>query len=177
MDSTLTRTLSSLSHLACLIDGSPGGGVAAELGRRFAPVGARLSLVHVDDTPCCPLVSPMGDVWLLDPDAVRAAAEEALSRAVALRPEAAGVLLRGDRAPELCRWAREARADLLLVPYSRPGRLRRALRGDPLAFLDRHSPCAVVAVEASGEWAWRVRTEDGEAPAPAAVLDGVSCPA
>jgi len=119
----------------------------------------------------------MGDVWLPDPEAVHAALETWVAGEVARRRGAKGVLLRGDPGPELCRWATEARPDLLVVPSPRPGRLRRALGGNPWAFLDRHAPCDVIAVEASGAWTWRVRLE-GEQHAPfTATPSGLPCPA
>lgn len=175
MTPPVTETLPPVRHLACLIDGSPSGGAAAELGRRCAPVGARLSLVHVDVTPCCPVVSPMGDAWLPDPEAVMAAAQAWLAGEVARRRGTTGVLLRGYPGPELCRWATEAAPDLLVVPSGGGGRLRRALLGDPWTFLDRHAPCAVVEVGASGSWTWRNGHHAVPRTGPAPALRGASC--
>ena len=115
-------------------DFSAAAGAAAEVARELAvQMNARLHVVHV--------VPPF-----TDPVQEKDRLEREVSR---LGPPAEAVLLSGRAAPELLRYARDKRVDLIVVgSHGRTG-LSRALLGSVAEQIVRLAPCLVLTVPAT----------------------------
>jgi len=135
-------------RVACCVDGPEGGAALDEAARIAALGGGRLVLVHVAEPPGRfsggrTAWSPPEDELAAD---IAAEARAWLKRMAGEAGAADAVVLQGsDPAEEIITWAREARADLLVVHPRRHGVVHRSL-GSVTARLARDAPCPVVVV-------------------------------
>jgi nucleotide-binding universal stress UspA family protein len=139
-----------MEHVACCVADSEGG-PALDVATRLASLtGARLTLVHVAESPSLfsggrTAWSPPEDVLAEDIVAQARAWVEPLGRAAGA---AEAVVLQGhDPAEEILAWAPDARCDMLVVNPRARGGLPRAL-GSVTARLARDAPCPVLVVPA-----------------------------
>jgi len=135
-------------QVACCVDGPEGGAALDEAARIVALAGGRLVLVHVAELPG--RFSGGRTAWSPPEDELAAdIAAEARTWLERMADEAgaaeAVVLQGGDPAEEIVAWAREARADLLVVHPHRRGVVHHSL-GSVTVHLAREAPCPVMVV-------------------------------
>jgi len=136
-------------HVACCVaDPADEGPALAEARRLAALSGARLSLVHVVETPAA--FTGGRSPW--SPPEERVAAELIEQARAELAPAAANagsaevVVLQGDDpSSEVLAWARSEDCDLLVACRRRPG-IARVILGSFARRLVRDAPCPVVLV-------------------------------
>ena len=138
-------------HVACCVEGPDDAGPALPEAVRVAELsGARLSLVHVAESP---RRFSGGRTTRTPPEDVLAAEIVGEARAW-LEPMASGidgaeaVVLQGsDPAEEILAWAREAGCELIVVHPRRRG-VARLVLGSVAARLAREAPCPLMLVPA-----------------------------
>jgi hypothetical protein len=158
------RPRPAFAHVGCLIDGSDSSPAAILAADAVRAPGGRLSVLFCDTTPACPLIFPMGEVWVPDLAAIRRSTEAWLAGLVGSIERAEAVLLDGPASWSLPAWARETKADLVVMePPRSPGGLRR----QRLAKLSRSLPCPLLVLP--GTAAARHRGAGREAPEAALV--------
>jgi nucleotide-binding universal stress UspA family protein len=140
-------------HVACCVEGPDAGPSLDEAVRIASLGGARLSVVHVADTPS--RFAGGRSVWSPPEEAIAAGiledARPWLERLAAGSGGAEAVLLQGsDPAEEILAWARRAACDLLVVHPRRSGVVATVL-GSVTARLVREAPCPVMVVPPPGQ--------------------------
>lgn len=136
-------------HVACCLSDATAEGPALAEARRLAALsGARLSLVHVVETPAA--FSGGRSPW--SPPEERVAGELIEQARAELAPAAADagsadvVVLQGDDpSSEVLDWGRREGCDLLVACRRRPG-IARVILGTFATRLVRDAPCPVVLV-------------------------------
>lgn len=135
-------------RIGCCVDDTPASMVALDQARAlWEPGGAALSLVHVAPLPL--IVDTVDGAEVASPrdiNAVQRAWLEALAHEV---PGAQPVFLEGLAGPEICRWADEAGADLLVAARHHGG-WEAAVLGSVTRHLVDHAPCPVLVVRPDG---------------------------
>jgi nucleotide-binding universal stress UspA family protein len=139
-------------HVACCVEDVAASERALDEAGRIAGLsGARLSLVHVVETPAA--FTGGRSPW--SPPEERVAAELVERARAELEPAAASagpadavVLQSDDAAGEVVAWARREGCDLLVACPRRHG-IARAILGSFASHLVRDAPCSVLLVPAS----------------------------
>ncbi len=144
---------SGYEHVACCLEGPEAGPSLDEAVRIASVSGARLSVVHVAETPG--RFAGGRSVWSPPEEEVAAGiADDArawLERLAAESGGAQAVLLQGpEPAEEILAWARRAGCDLLVVHPRRHG-VVVAILGSVTARLVREAPCPVMVVPSPGQ--------------------------
>ena len=131
------------AQVACCVDDSDGSMRARDEAARITADDGELLLVHVVYTPIvyAESFSAVG----YDPGFVYSEAKKWLDDRVAETPGARGVLLEGHPPTAVCRWAEEARPDLIVAAAHR-GLFERVLLGSFANHLAQHSPVNVLLV-------------------------------
>jgi nucleotide-binding universal stress UspA family protein len=123
----------SFRHVACCVDGDPGDAVAIATARGLAGDDGRLRVVHV--------AGPTQPDGADPPHAARV-----VQAATRDAPGAEPVVLHGVPGHEICRWAREEGADLVVVASRHPGRWGMSVLGPVTRHVVDHAPCPVLVV-------------------------------
>jgi nucleotide-binding universal stress UspA family protein len=134
-------------RVACCVEGPEPGPALAEALRVASPIGARLTLVHVAESPGH--FSGGRTAWTPPADVLGAElVGEARAWLEPLAREAGGdaVVLQGaDPAEAILAWSRREGCDLLVVHPRRRGVVHRVL-GSVTTRLVREAPCPVMVV-------------------------------
>jgi len=145
LDEELARPRPAFGHVGCLIDGSDSSPAAIRAAGALRAPGGRLSVLFCDTTMTCPLIFPMGGVWVPDLAEIRRSTETWLAGLVGSMERAEAFLLDAPASWSLPAWARTTAADLVVMePPRSPG----ALRGRRLARLSRSLPCPLLVLPA-----------------------------
>jgi hypothetical protein len=137
-------------HVGCLLDGSEASQSTIQAASGLRRGDGVLSVLFCDASPACPLIFPMGEIWIPDLEELREGTRAWLSDLVRVVHNAEGVLLEGSPAWSLAGWARLAEPDLLVMaePRRRFGWASGALRVDRLS---RALPCPLLVLPDTGQ--------------------------
>jgi hypothetical protein len=102
-----------------------------------------LSVLFCDTAIGCPLIFPMGEVWVPDLAEIRRSTEAWLAELAGSTERAEAVVLEGPASWSLPPWASDTGADLVVME---PPRRRGALRARRLARLSRSLPCPLLVL-------------------------------
>lgn len=151
------------NRIVCCVDRDPMAQRVIDEARALAG-GRPFSVVHVVAPPHSLVSGPFAYVAPIVE--LRSEAEAWLADLLAGTPDAEPVLLEGSPARELCRWARDTRADLIVAAAYR-SRMERAMLGGFAAHIAYHAPCSVLLVHQAA-----VAAESGAAAGEAATTAG-----
>jgi nucleotide-binding universal stress UspA family protein len=131
-------------HVGCLIDGSDATAATIDAAARLRGADGTLSVLFCDASIACPLIFPMGEVWVPDLEELRESTRAWLSSVVRSVHDAEAVVLEGAPSWSLVAWARAARPDLLVV--GEPGRRLGLFGGIRVERLARDLPCPLLVL-------------------------------
>src|SRR5713101_6027653 len=69
-------------HVACLIDGSDAAGATIDAAAGLRSADGTLSVLFCDASVACPLIFPMGEIWVPDMEELRESTRAWLSSVV-----------------------------------------------------------------------------------------------
>lgn len=135
-------------RIGCCVDDTPASAVALAQARAlWEPGEAELSLVHVAPLPL--IVDTVDGATVASPRDINAVEHEWLAGLAREVPGAEPVFLEGVAGPEICRWAEEAGADLLVAARHHGG-WGAVVLGSVTRHLVDHAPCPVLVVRPEG---------------------------
>lgn len=160
--------MSLFRHILVATDFSECSDRAIELAVRMAAaLDAKLTLVHAWDAPSFVYANPIappGDVITPLHDAAAECLNEAVARARRTRPDAAGILRRGQAWREILQTRDEIGADLIIVGTHGRSGLSHVVLGSVAEHVVRIAPVPVLTVHATGPLSRVMRGDSASAP-------------